>query len=358
MTRIETLEAINRHSRMRFNGNDIGLHSRAVDMPPGAACARGTPRKGFARDDIDARDSDPDRRGSVAPSPSSANAAIRPAGVVSREVAVWRGATAEIVQLTRKVRFEFEACLPTHLLIAAGCSKRTDGETVVDGLPPSRMRTATGKLIFVPAGQRLRGWSDPASLERWFCFFLDPSGPLLDPRLGFSAQEFKPRLFFEDAEIWASCVRLASLVNLPGMYTRLYADALVAVLAHQLVRLQLGVEPARLEPVGGLAGWQRSRVVDYIETRLAEPISLGELARLVRLSPFHFARAFKRSFGTPPHRYHVERRIDRAKALLSNQALNITDIASRVGYSETGAFSAAFRRITGRTPTSYRRSLE
>ncbi|HTZ81447.1 MAG TPA: AraC family transcriptional regulator [Stellaceae bacterium] len=358
MSRIETLEAIDRHCRTRFDDNDVGIRSCAADMPPGAVSARGVPRKRFALDDIDACDGDPDARSAAAPPTSPGNVAIKPAGIVSREVAVWRGATAEIVQLTRKVRFEFEARLPTHLLIAAGCSKRTDGETIIDDLPPSCMRTATGKLIFVPAGQRLRGWSDPARLERWFCFSLDPRGPLLDPRLGFGGQEFKPRLFFEDAEIWASCVRLASLVNLPGTYTRLYADALVAVLAHQLVRLQLGVEPARPELVGGLAGWQRSRVVDYIDARLAEPISLGELAGLVRLSSFHFARAFKRSFGAPPHRYHVERRIERAKTLLANPALNITDIAFRVGYSETGAFGAAFRRITGRTPTSYRRSLE
>jgi AraC family transcriptional regulator len=79
---------------------------------------------------------------------------------------------------------------------------------------------------------------------------------------------------------------------------------------------------------------------------------------LVRLSPYHFLRCFKHDFGEPPHRYWAARRIERAKALLANPGASITEIASDVGFSATSAFSAAFRRLTGQTPTDYRRSLE
>ncbi len=95
-----------------------------------------------------------------------------------------------------------------------------------------------------------------------------------------------------------------------------------------------------------------------MEEHLAEDISLDVLADLVRLSPYHFLRSFKRSFGEPPHRYWMGRRIERAKALLANLRASITDIAFDVGFSGTSAFSAAFHRITGQTPTDYRRSLE
>ena len=81
------------------------------------------------------------------------------------------------------------------------------------------------------------------------------------------------------------------------------------------------------------------------------------LADLVRLSPYHFLRSFKRSFGEPPHRHWKGRRIERAKALLANPRASITEVALDVGFSATGAFSAAFHRITGQTPTDYRRSL-
>jgi len=77
----------------------------------------------------------------------------------------------------------------------------------------------------------------------------------------------------------------------------------------------------------------------------------------VRLSPYHFSRAFKQSFGVPPHRYHTSRRIEHAKLLLEERTRSVTDIGLTLGFSETSAFSAAFRKATGLTPTSYHRSM-
>ena len=95
----------------------------------------------------------------------------------------------------------------------------------------------------------------------------------------------------------------------------------------------------------------------YIEEHLAEQIPLATLARLVRLSPYHFCRAFKQSFGLPPHRYHNQRRIDQAKLLLAKPAPSVTDIGLTLGYGDTSSFTAAFRRTTGVTPTAYHRSV-
>ena len=81
------------------------------------------------------------------------------------------------------------------------------------------------------------------------------------------------------------------------------------------------------------------------------------LAKLVRLSPYYFCRAFKQSFGMPPHRYHGSRRIEHAKILLAKPASSVTEIGMTVGFCETSSFSAAFRKATGLTPTAYRRSL-
>ena len=69
-----------------------------------------------------------------------------------------------------------------------------------------------------------------------------------------------------------------------------------------------------------------------------------------------FARAFKASFGVPPHRYHLERRILRAKELLIAPDGSVTAVALAVGFAETSSFSAAFRRLTGTTPSRYRRT--
>ncbi|HEY1736219.1 MAG TPA: helix-turn-helix transcriptional regulator, partial [Methylovirgula sp.] len=85
--------------------------------------------------------------------------------------------------------------------------------------------------------------------------------------------------------------------------------------------------------------------------------TIAQLADIVRLSPYHFARAFKRSFGVPPHRYHMLRRIEATKVLLGRTSEPITEIALRLGFSETSSFTAGFRRVTGQSPSEYRRSL-
>jgi AraC-like DNA-binding protein len=121
-----------------------------------------------------------------------------------------------------------------------------------------------------------------------------------------------------------------------------------------------GVGPSRKTPQrvarGGLSGWQRRAVADHIEANIGAPLRLGALAQLVRLSPYHFARAFKQSFGVPPHRYHVGRRIARAKDLLGDPDNSVTAIARELGFAETSSFSSTFRRVTGASPSDFRRA--
>lgn len=109
---------------------------------------------------------------------------------------------------------------------------------------------------------------------------------------------------------------------------------------------------------GGLTARQQRRIADFIEENLAEDLRLTTLARLAGLSSYHFARAFKQSFGVPPHRYHTGRRIERAKMLLQSSSRSVTEVALAVGFAETSSFSAAFRKSTGVAPSDYRRRLE
>lgn len=107
---------------------------------------------------------------------------------------------------------------------------------------------------------------------------------------------------------------------------------------------------------GGLAAWQKRTVAEHIEHHLAECIPLRELAGLARLSPYHFSRAFKQSFGAPPHRYHLMRRIERAKAWLASTLMSVTEIGLALGFADTSAFSATFHKLTGFTPSAFLRS--
>jgi AraC family transcriptional regulator len=105
---------------------------------------------------------------------------------------------------------------------------------------------------------------------------------------------------------------------------------------------------------GGLAGWQRKRVLEFIEGHLSEKIGLSTLSALAQLSPYHFARVFKQALGIPPHRYHMNRRVERAKALLVDRS--VTEVALAVGYAQTSSFSSSFRRATGMSPSKFRRA--
>jgi AraC family transcriptional regulator len=97
--------------------------------------------------------------------------------------------------------------------------------------------------------------------------------------------------------------------------------------------------------------------VAHIEEHLDEQISLATLAELTRLSRFYLCRAFKQSFGLPPHRYHMSRRIERAKMLLVQPSPSVTEIGLALGFNETSSFTASFRKATGLTPTAYHRSF-
>ena len=296
------------------------------------------------------------RQGDRTTAGTEPNVDIWPRETVSRRARSWNGMAAEIIQMTRRERVDVRYRGPAHLLIVVEQGVRSAGETSVEGLPPATLRDLRRKMTFVPAGHRFHEWQQPSLLSRATYIYFDPARLPLELELGHSDALNTPRLFFEDSALWESALKLRRLIENPGCDSRLYLEALGVVLAHELMRPVLSTResaPAR----GGLAAWQQRILVDYIEENLAERISLAELAKLVRLSPYHVCRAFKESFGVPPHRYHTGRRIERAKALLAKPDCSVTEIGMAVGFSETSSFSAAFRKATGLTPTAYHRGL-
>ncbi len=281
-----------------------------------------------------------------------------PAEIVRYRTAHWRGVQANTVQIISHEPFEYSFRQEYHLLIAVEQGVRYDGETFVEGLPTSTMRNYSNKLIFVPAGRKFFGAQNPRLLTRSICLYIDPRMVVVDPDLRFDEADLKPGLLFENEALWQTVFKLKEQIGSGDPADRMYADALGGLLAHELLRLYGTIPSSRPTYRGGLAPWQQRRLVEFIEQHLAEDISLDALAKLVRLSPYHFLRSFKRSLGEPPHRYLTARRIERAKALLANPRASITEVAFQVGFSGTSAFSAAFRRITGQTATDYRLSLE
>ena len=106
---------------------------------------------------------------------------------------------------------------------------------------------------------------------------------------------------------------------------------------------------------GGLAPWQERKAQKYIEEHLDEAISAEDLARLVALSPSHFCRAFKKSFGKPPHAYVIAARIERARVLMLTTSQSLSEITFACGLADQSHFCRYFRRATGISPGAWRR---
>ncbi len=99
------------------------------------------------------------------------------------------------------------------------------------------------------------------------------------------------------------------------------------------------------------------RVIDFIGDRLGEGLSLSDLATVAGLSPNHFARVFKRTFGMAPHRYLVEQRIARACELLGDPGRSLVEVSYTVGFSSQSHLNMVFRRYLRTTPAGYRQRI-
>ncbi|PZQ57772.1 MAG: AraC family transcriptional regulator [Phenylobacterium zucineum] len=165
------------------------------------------------------------------------------------------------------------------------------------------------------------------------------------------------RLGFPDPAA-ARLVELLALDNvLAEPAAQLFVDRALDLLCLQLIARHSSANDVRPVASRGLADWQTKRISRYMQEHLDRPIRLQELAALVGLSRFHFCTAFRQATGLAPHAYLTRMRMLHACAHLQETALPIGEVAAAVGYASLSAFSVAFRRNMGVTPSAYRRAL-
>jgi AraC-like DNA-binding protein len=99
------------------------------------------------------------------------------------------------------------------------------------------------------------------------------------------------------------------------------------------------------------------RAKDLADARYREPLDVPTMARGAYLSPAHFSREFRRTFGETPHQYLLTRRLERAAALLRTTDRSVADICLMVGLRSVGSFTTSFGRLFGLSPTAYRASF-
>jgi AraC family transcriptional regulator len=279
---------------------------------------------------------------------------ITPAKQVKRLGTGWHWWFSESVHVPTSSKTEFRFQGPTHLLALYNEGLRRNGETSIDGLHSSSLRSFVGKLTFVPAGCRYRERYETSASARLTFLYFDPAA--FQKSYG-SGGALLPRIHFEDHLVWETACKLKIAIESAQAKCMPYLEALSGVLLYELSSVEQAALRQSVVSRGGLAGWQKRTIGNYIEEHLEEQVSLLKLAELAQLSLHHFCRAFKQSFGTPPHQYQVQRRMDVAKVRLADRNTSVTDIAFSLGYAQVGSFSAAFRKTTGWTPRVYRREF-
>lgn len=144
-------------------------------------------------------------------------------------------------------------------------------------------------------------------------------------------------------------------LNRPEMFSQLFVDSFTLTVCSYLVGRYAQVREANPQFKGGLAPWQRRRVVELLHEHLDGELRLSTLAEECRLSVSHFARSFRRSFGTSAHRYLILHRTEIAKTLLSETNSSLVEIAAQTGFSDQAALTRTFADVVGTTPGKWRR---
>jgi AraC family transcriptional regulator len=219
-------------------------------------------------------------------------------------------------------------------------------------------QTRGGTITIIPEGHDGR-WDIAGPIGVSHVFLpQDRLTACIEAFAGGRGVELLARVGFEDPVAARVMEMLGRDANILDPSSRLFVEQATDLLCTQLVRGHstfgaITAPSARR----GLVEWQVRKVTDYMRAHLDEPIGLDMLAGLVGLSRFHFCTAFRQATGRTPHEWLVALRIEQARRLLAHPELAVTEVALAVGYETPSSFAAAFRKVTGTTPSAFRRMI-
>lgn len=210
------------------------------------------------------------------------------------------------------------------LLMPAGCDSTWEGRTAMS----ARLRVPAS--LVVAAGEQL----------------------------GRRAVHIDIRNIFETRDTtfeYLAQILMAELKQTPHPAQRLIVDHVSGAVAAHLLRKYNAFDVSEAEALPSLTRPELDRITGYIENNLDHMISLGELAAIVNVSRFHFARLFKQSTGMTAIAYVERCRIDRAMTLISETDISLAEVALATGFADQSHFTRRFLRLTGCTPAVFAR---
>lgn len=232
----------------------------------------------------------------------------------------------------------------------------SDGESAVAGIQAPRLLDLRDKLTVLPPSCEVSGWTQLAKRTNQFtAIYLDPRFAETETETSDTGRGLRPLVHFESNELRLTLEKLRAVVKDPQPLDRPYAEALAVVAGLEISRLQQDAKPHCAQDRGQLTASQQRLIREVIADSNGRNLSLSELAGLAKLSRFHFARAFKKTFGMPPHQFILHGRIEQAKISLLKDDIALCDLAVSLGFGSQSRFSEVFRKSTGQSPAQFRR---
>lgn len=208
--------------------------------------------------------------------------------------------------------------------------------------------------VIIPAGVRHQtAWSQDAE---FMLLNLDPIhlAQIAHETVDCDRVELTPQFAKFDPILSGISHALKAELEADGVRGMLYVESAITFLAAHLLRYHCTQTPSLRNYPQGLPKYKLREAISYIQEHLGEELSLDEIATHLNMSQYYFCHLFKQSMGVSPYQYVLQQRINKAKQLLKQRWLTLTDVALECGFSNQTHFTKHFRKLTGTTPKAYR----
>jgi AraC family transcriptional regulator len=229
--------------------------------------------------------------------------------------------------------------------------RRTTSSRFLRQLPQTKP-VRHGSLDIVPKGTPLGVYGYDET--EFIILALEPAFVIQIANESGVSGELVRHLGIRDPQIEYIAFALKSELDAGCPSGRIYGDGLAVALAARLLRRYSAHVTVSHNCNALMSGYTLRRVTNYIEDNLTKDLTLAEIAGVVHMSPHYFSRAFRKSTGIPPHRYVIDRRIEKAKTLLSDKQLPLVEVGLSAGFQNQSHFTTLFHKRTGMTPKVYR----
>jgi AraC family transcriptional regulator len=159
--------------------------------------------------------------------------------------------------------------------------------------------------------------------------------------------------FRQDSQVIQVLAILASELDRSDQINSAYTESVLFQLSTHLVRRYSKTIDSPIRH-SGMSPNRLNKVLEYVAAGLEEQLRLDAMAQVAGISPYYFCREFKKTMGITPYGYIVQQRIDRAKTLLQNTSMSITEIGAQLLFATPSHFTATFKKLVGCTPSVFR----